>query len=123
MNMEKAIKLGGGLVIIFIIALVISFLGRRSGNSDADSQTSYITITTTTWKMVEIGKRKYELDIVEQNGKKLKYFLSVNDVHNPREIPLRDGEQLNLDYRVKKLYISLKPNQGATTAQIVYTEK
>lgn len=107
------------------ICIVFFSKYREGGYTITNTSPKLLIIDSTSWKMIDVSKSKHDLEMVDENplGEKLRWYLSVNNTDHPYEIPVRAGEKLHLDYTAKKLFVSLKPGQGVTSATLKVTKK
>jgi hypothetical protein len=116
-------KIIGGIILLSLIAGWMLFGGCEGHQSKPTSVQGGKVITvpvfTDRWTGVPTDGRYFENHDIIHNGVTLSFYISVNNVDNPKELPSPSGRIfLGPQSDIKKVYFKLKPNQGYDKATL-----
>lgn len=123
-------KIRTPLLVAVIIVISIVVYGKLKRNEFQNpfvnifSDTKRYEINTTEWTVIKTGKKDFDLNIVEPDGRKLKWFIKVNSLDNKAHpMPPVDDKTEGLGFNIRTLYVCLAADQFVTTAEVTYKEK
>lgn len=79
-----------------------------------------IPINTTEWTVVKTDGRDFENKFIIVDGVTLKYYIAINNIDNPIELPANKEVKYGLPENIKVVYFRLKPGQGYSDAEVPF---
>ena len=118
-------KIIGGIILLSLIVGWMLFGGCEGHQSKPTSVVQSgkiitVPVFTDRWTGVPTDGRYFENHDIIHNGVTLSFYISVNNIDNPKELPSPKGRIfLGPQSDIKKVYFKLKPNQGYDKATLL----